>query len=567
MTNNYKGLIPFCKITHNHPNYDGGKKVIGNINTGIIESNFGKNEILGIENVSIKYGMGFITVDISFPIHQSILEQADISDSNSIMHNLFTLTSTWNIDFGWGGGELFKISGMKLMEFGFEYDSEKKSFITNLTLTPAPSLILKDIKLYMIAGDEMNEQWVRDVNGEAKSWTNMWLTDGGGKNGKYGHTRSLGSVVSNILDRCALLLPEEHSNEIQQTEPEEVVGLGVKPKTKWAKATNGGLGLVKVPIISPGIYTSKIFNSSIQSDIPDPTRIRLVTFSGGKDAKYISAKNKSRFFNSAAIDEGNEILSMLTNKKFANTSVYQFIEELLTSFGYTFFPNFDAVNETGKIEWVIIQSEFNDVNEKELESRGITKVEKDVIATGVGDFLGSFVGSTKNSIFDLHSNLNVVSSIKASTDQGESTIGTERINEAHASGGGSDTDKDTDLENNEKVRDEIFSHLASQAKTIELDCIGLQHIKVADNIEINLAGDLFSGTYKILEVTHSFTDTFVTNFSAVQTIQPGINPSTVEDEGLKEQAAKDAKRKEWEESGAKNKLSIWSFLQKLGPPG
>jgi len=512
---NIESLIPFCKIWQT--NSDKIRRPIGDTQASLIDSSFGRTKIMGLDDVTIKYGMGYITVDISFPIHQHMLQNVEIDDKTSELYKLFALDSTWDIEFGWGGGEAeFKIYGMKMINWGINYESDKRAFIAKFTLVPAPKLILSDIKFDMISHifDDIIDATEMDIEGA-------------------GHPRSLGGIISKVLETCRSLISTDETytayrqwlNSDPNSQPVELNSNPkiLSPMRKYAHIDTWSTG-GDIKRNTRRLTLSKRFFSATRDDIPYPSTMRLLTFGN----KTTTAKEKSKYFNSNPIPNSDPIFAYAKNPdSSANLSVYAFIEELLRSWGYTLFPNFEALNKDGKIKWMIIQTEFNNIGKvEEKEWIGINTVEKEEATVNGGKLVNTIINPTEKNddrIFDLHSNRNVVLSINATTDEGVSTIGSSYITDALVRGGKNSTEiKNNEDETNveiEKERESIFALLAEQAKIVEMECLGLPELKIADNIIVNLGGVLYSGKYKVIEIEHKISESFTTSIRAVQTIE------------------------------------------------
>jgi hypothetical protein len=194
MENNYG--VPFCRLYQNRYTETGGpdKVIIGDTSLKFEETNYGKSGVVGLNDVSIKYGMGFISCNISFPIMPEVLIDAQANQDNE-MNKIFAMINTWDIEFGWGGNEPNKLSGMKMSRWKLAYAADKKLFMTSFTLVPANGYVLGDIKILML----------KDTVNELKK---IFHPDGG----KARQTTSLGYVISLLLNASRNFVKENGNN-------------------------------------------------------------------------------------------------------------------------------------------------------------------------------------------------------------------------------------------------------------------------------------------------------------------------------------------------------------------
>lgn len=256
-------------------------------------------------------------------------------------------------------------------------------------------------------------------------------------------------------------------------------------------------------------YMSEALFYGKKSDIPNPSDIRLAVF--GSIDPNMTPYEKMIAFNAEKVS--NEASFDYLKESYKDVSVLQFIVSLLQENGFTIFPTVANLSKDGKIGWMIIQTNFNNIGGNvEKEYIGINIVEKPEAVSNGDKWVNTIVNDKNGTmLFDLHSNKNVIISINANVDNGESSIGTILATQMMSEEG---VPSGQVMRN---VRNEIFSYLAGMAKTVDLTCMGISSLKWFDNIYVNLGGPLFSGLYKIIELEHKIDSGFETSFTAIQT--------------------------------------------------
>ena len=508
-------LVPYVVLRQKRDGKPNGV-VIGNTRAGIGETGYGRNEIMGLQNVEIKYGMGFITVDVSFPIHQDMIRAAEV-DKDSEVASLFDLGNRWLIEFGWGNTDPYKIDEMMLADWSLDYDQSLRSFIGKFKLVPKHSFILADIKVFML---------VKEIKEIRTAYNKRILEE-----------LSIGSVVSKILDGCVRVINEhgaegtikdvpvtQEANNQSVDAPFELPLLPYQPREEtenkeswWRRFKIPGFGTNKDGTKEDQVaMVSETFMLAKPEDVPKPEDIRIMLFGD----KGLTPTQQARAFRNSAM-QSDATLQKLTVDSNKDMNVNQFITSLLRDNGYSWMPSLASINDKGTLQWIILQSNFNNMDDhvEEVEVIGIrpqndTEITKEKLINTWGE-----KNKKTAQLFDLHSNRNVVISVNASTDQGRSTIATAQAAEAIAN---ANTTVPAD-EVNQANKNRMYAYLAQQAKEINLEILGFPEIKIGDNIFVNLAGDLYSGKYKIIEMDHKIGDNFITNLRAIRTLS-GVSP-------------------------------------------
>lgn len=290
-------------------------------------------------------------------------------------------------------------------------------------------------------------------------------------------------------------------------------------------------------IVPQRVFNSNVIKYATKEDIPKPEDIRLVVFSEKGDLnelnKIYNAFNNEGIYNS-------DVINKITSESNVDLNVLQFISQLLTDNGYMIIPRPGSVDlESGKILWMIMQSDFDNIGETIVESEfvGIGNGKTSTISnalpryvrpneygrtrvgpiygemSGIIQMFGSGTNLENSKLFDLHSSENIVLSINASTEDGESTVqsfqAAQNISQNNIEGGNGNVD----------YMNSIFKIMSQQSKKISMETLGFQELNPGDNIYVKLGGGLFSGRYKVLEMEHKINQSFTTSITAFRTVE------------------------------------------------
>lgn len=528
MTLKFERLVPSMQLLQER---DGKWEIIGDSSKTLEETDYGKNYISGIKSLSIKYGMGFVSINVSFPIHQNMLQDISINDYDSEMSKIFEFDSLWKIKYGWLGSdsnETFTISDLKLLETGLDYDQELKSFIANFKLIPKFSYVLADMPLQMLKGyrDKL-KLYVQDKKIEDDEYPSKF----------EGHPLSLGRVLSEILD------------EARQVVESKKISYGIAEAVRdWIalqEQSGGGEPTGTLTPTPPGVETekqafhnyisldakpivSRRFMNAEADDVPKPEEMRLIMFTpkgSGDDGPNVDIV--AREFNSEKMFEDSPLTKWTSGDGNLDMNVLQFINLLLSKNNFSLMTMPYNIDKEGKMGWTIIQSDFNNIGTtvNEGEWIGIDKLDKEG-TNGNSDII-KFVqdfgldGTEDSQIFDLHSHKSVVLSVSANIDAGRSTYATAIATQAMV-----DNMSSPGLETI-KYNNSRFSLLARQSHELNLETIGIPQMKVGDNIAVKLGGVLFDGTYKILELEHKIDDnSFISSVRCIRLMKSTAQSST-----------------------------------------
>lgn len=507
---NYETWTPYVALYQNRGD---GYEQIGNTMTTLESSDYGTKKIMGLSSVSIKYGMGYILVDVAMPIHQKIVEAAQLNEDNE-MSIMFDINNYWKIEFGWShstyGG--FVISQMRLVDWSLDYDANMRLFNVRLSLQPANTFILSDIKVMML------DNAMTSIKRDLTQWN---PNDNSSK--EDGHPLSLGVVISKILNGAMEALDQKAAYSLML----DSINVKMVSADQAAAANSQILPPVAQPryydygdsnmnwIINQNtyvIYPSDSFMAATREDIPKPEEITILLF--GTDKTKLDNIAKAFFTESMESDVTLKKLTDINNK---DMSCLQFISDLLDDNGFSLMPSFASVNGNGKLQWIILQKDFNNIGTGIIEHE-YTGINKPPVESGnriIKTFGGiGSDGISKQSLFDLHSNQNVVISVDASTQQGQTTFGTATAADAMAQTQNSFVPGMAMA----SFKGQMWAFLAQSSKELNLETIGLPEIKIGDNIYVNLAGALYSGKYKVIEMSHKIDGSgFFTNLRGIRT--------------------------------------------------
>lgn len=520
-------LIPHVKLSYE--NEEGKQIFVGGTQITLEESGYGTNKIMGVNEANIKYGGSAISCDVSFPIYQSMIRDVALNNSNNELNRLFNMNNQWTIEFGWSNKiNHYKLSGMRIFEMSISYEADIKSFMANLKLIPKYNYLLTDITLAMV-GDEVGQilQAMKNKNDTTDDLM------------EWGHPLSLGSVITRLLEGCKRILSggqvifdtintnTESSNAIPinqytqfNTSPAENTASFVQPQN------NESLDTKRMSGEWFNSFVSHRYLNGVPDDIPNPSEIRLVLFSTSSiPDMHIYAVAAE--FNSEPMPLQATIQKLSESKNY-DTNILQFITAMLQENGYGILATPHTVNRSGKLQWMILQTDINNigVNVDEEEFEGVNlKDGPKLISNTDNKFVNTFCdpnNKEQSQLFDLHSARNDVISITVSTDAGTSTYATARAAEAISEAenivpGG---------ENITRYKDSMFSLVAKQSHEINVDVLGMPEMKIGDNFHVKLGGEIFSGKYKIIELEHKLSDSFETSIRAIRLMPTTKDTST-----------------------------------------
>lgn len=493
-----------------------------------------KEKIMGITNASLKFGSGFVTCKFEFPLHQNAIQAVTLGQDGDLVE-MFDFASYWRLEYGWAGGGRYLLSDMKIFDLSLNYDQDSRSFNISMSVVPGPIFVLGDITLSMLGAETIKE--LRTID----SATNLDLLG----SETWGNHLSIGSILTRILFRCKEILDYDDkkaklSSVKFSKDQKKAFGYDADGNPQINQQAFSDLGDVYTSTYTTHVSDRVKYGTS--ADVPTPSDIRLLLFGSTNFSNEadLQMETVAESFNGDAM-ENKDTLAKIQTAKYFDTSVLQFINGILSDNGFDLMPSPHTIGSDGKIEWMIIQTDFTGL--------GAGVVEEEFV--GIDVLSKPFGGKSKNGkfintigkdseIFDLHSNRNVVLSVNASTEAGRSTYTQSLATENLVTDIGNTTKENTrrnsgDGEDNpsplETYRRSMFGLIANQSHEINLDTIGIPNLKISDNIHVYLAGKLFGGKYKIVELEHTFgAGEFKSNIRAIRLVEPLTNTNSTMDQ-------------------------------------
>lgn len=522
-------LVPYAVLTKISNNGSFPNITISNSKRGVM----GKGPIswYGLNSVEIKHKGSFVEVSAEIYVSQDLIENGD--NDTSFINRLFSFNEKFKIEFGWagdggeGGNFGAVLSDLMLSNRpSLKWDSATRTFDVSLQLVSANALVLDEIKIgsirsYLNMGiDQTNnvndsDYYVgTDSTGDANTdRVNGPMYVPSGIPGAPGTPLSLADIISDLLNASRSFLNNAKSyimdpimsyqREVIESRRNEVVAL----LNKGAYAEDG------MPLQNMTFVASRMLFLE-ESDIPQPADIRLVCFdvelNGGAKTDGTSIATD---FSTTPIKNKDSLNRIFNDNEYANTSVLQVIDNILFENGFTIWQTPEVIDKHGKMKWTILQTRFNNIdNFNSYEYNSILDTSSPIDAAN-----GSFKTILdKNSNFDVHSNNNIILSIDASIDPGEPTIYSSIAADRYAGKGNEYTYGSVSAIENNIIS--MYESICQEQRELNMVILGLPAVILFDNIQVFFCGRLFSGIYKILEITHVINDDgFETAFRMIQT--------------------------------------------------
>jgi hypothetical protein len=519
---------------------------VGSAIQPFVAPSYGTDSIMGIQSATIKYGMGFVSCDITFPIHQDMIHDSN-SPIDSEVHQLFNLDSRWEIEFGWPhdiSGNVHKITNMMMSEPSLDYDQSIRSFIAKFTLVSAPTIVLGDIQMSMLP---KSLEVMRNALKENYFGVPLLKRPEPKLNSDGTHPLSIGGIITMVLRECKELLIETNNLKWDDVTPPSLTLVDHTVKAEEKKgATAGDLSVLDGVFFDPEerkvqfpgrlnfdgspviveyddselnapkskAIVSRILKTATSGDIPKPEEIVVLLFGNGttRDLDDIKMSINSERMHTQTVEHA-------IDDSTTNLSVQAFITGILQDNNFNWVPVFAATNLSGGVKWMIIPTDFNHFKSTVVEREYVGIVKPDLRVAG-GSFpkiVNAFGTKKANArqLYDLHSNQNVLISINATAEAGRTSAASAYAAHAMVTNASNEPVGETiELHNNS-----VFTFLAQTAKDVTMQTIGLPTIKISDTIFITLAGELFSGKYRVLEVTHNISDNFTTSIRVIRILK------------------------------------------------
>lgn len=459
---------------------NGDPIVIHDVNT--YGETFDLDNSIGIKSLNVKQGTdNTIIFESKMFVNRKFIESAKIDSlDGSKIDSITNLNSTWSIEFGWSNPEFGKksISNLVMFEPTITYDQTTRSFEIGMKFYPVQNIALSDIKMKML-GEEFY------------SYIKNYEKDGKNKESVEGmeHQYSLSRIISKTLLAC--------ENLVERLENEgEIVEELIKKKKFWFDEKEQ----IRVAL-------ADIMGSITKDDIPDPNNVHLII--AGTNRTDVDEKRNAFSQERLARTDFFEKVNNLEDYK--DLSVFMFLQKVLNENGYTFFANFATIEKStpksNSMVLTIIPIMFNNADSYyEIEYIGLNLFSTREIGQGKEKLMKTFVGNDGSVAIDFHSPECPVLDAQANIEQGETTLAS--------------IERTDSILNNGKGKehiDSIYKIIASAAKYMDITLIGNPEINAGDNLMLALAGDLFTGRYKVLEVEHDISNNFTTRINCVST--------------------------------------------------
>lgn len=531
----YSNLVPFAVLTKisrsTHKDI-----VIGGSNSNIFVRN--PVSFYGLNKVTINNKGSYVEAVASITLSQDLVIEAD--DDSSLLNRLLMFSEKFKLEYGWAGdggeSKYFKGTLSDLMLAGrpsLTYASDTRTFGLELQLISTNSLLLDDIKVGAIktlAENAMNvsttntdydptDYYVRGEGDNMKVSSGIPGAQYCNSDGVWLHPQSLANTIKILLEASKTLVRNIKSGVLKDgINPDQMTSRTEQKfaRIKVVNGLNGQSNVIESEEAQP--TTNEIALSSRmlfvdETDIPSSDDIRLICFDIVlQDGSTTNGTELARDFSQGAM-QNTETLNKLWNvEEYANTSVLQMIDSMLSENGFTIWQTPDVVNKEGKMKWTILQSSFNNIGE--YTSYEFPSILNTMQETQVASSFKSIFN--KNASFDIHSNNNVIISIDAGIDSGEFTIYNAISADKMAGKDGTEMSMSTPaLINNIKS---MYQFIAQEAKEIGMVILGTPSVSLFDDIDLNLGGMLWSGKYKVIEFTHEIDENvFTTAMKLIQT--------------------------------------------------
>lgn len=538
----YENLVYYCNVSCKINN---SNQEIINFNSfaGGEDSFIYENQI-GLQDVSINLAGGGTKASLKIPLSENIVDK--LNEESNPLYQALNLNNTWSMEYGWGGGmskgSSAKISRMNVSNFGVEYDPQLRTYMLNIDIVPAYKLFLSKINLGLCVDtiNKLSEYYDPKSGGGLLPGT------------KYNQFLSLSNIISTLLRDCRGIIKkinetrnsftiEDLDIEPYYSEASDIITrqrLLLRDKNYYTYINPLTNEPETIPTEDLSSFKNKVENEGIgyflpkdiqgitEKEIPDPDEDILVSLIGKTEQECRDLMFAMR--NEAIPAEAQKVFVKMFDKDYAEkTNVYKFIFSLLEKSGYNLYQSPGILDEkTGEMAWLIIPLAYNSIGEtyKSVEFRGLDNyVEVPPGERSIQTILGA-----QGSAFDLHSKSNVILSLQANTDSSQPSMASAAAAEALIRSDNYDIDEGPTMR---KHVNSMYTLFIKNSKTLNITTIGLPKIRPFTTIEMKVAGKLFSGTYKVMSLSHSVGDTFTTTMELVQLI-PGITPpSNIEDQG------------------------------------
>jgi hypothetical protein len=541
-------LTPFGSVVVETPD--------GDVDISMLSNSPDSDDFMGLSQIAMKYNdyFGFPVVDITLIVGKHTL-------GSGVLDKIFSLNSNWTINMGWNpiNGNVhdnsIRIHQMQYVKHTLTYDSLIRGYQINVQLMPTSSRVLtqipmslcqKSIALFRIAPDTLSLGFViktildecLEVVGSIVKMRESVST------GEEQIESELFNVVAGAPQFKSLLVhAERESTRTYGSLIEDAVNAGNISLADKLYEDNGGN-------IERAVISETLSNAD-PDDIPRPSEIVVIHLARDPEESRLkhAAFSSFRMADSSMIDR----VAMPVDH-YSKYTVYQYLLDILEKNGYMIHVMPNMLTSRGGLQYRIFPNRVNARNSSftEYEFNGVysanaTGPSPIVDIRGLQDrsLLGPVRGESKtistherDEKFTLIANTNIIKSVDANTETANSSyqsiLAENRLNENNAG----PTEEDEDSSNlNKSHLMSMFQLDAEKAKTISFEILGYPKIKIYDNFFVDFSDKVFTGLYKVLEMSHTMTDSgdFSSTIECVQILESdGIDGNVYKDEKVEE---------------------------------
>ena len=490
-----ENLVPYCRVSF--VSQDG--KTTRDLS---IDSNFQSymdKKQIGISSVNIENDLNLTKIDISMFIGEAYIVEAD--SKTGILYDILKLNNIWRVEFGWAAGiskDRRVINNLRLTdEVSIEYDRENKGYTLGITLTPTFTYALAEINIQML------RKLIDTLKNEKtdRNWFKRLFI------GSSYRVNTLSDLVYDVLGESIEVVDYiaktpsvvKENNSIIENKKTNKISIFERIALGVSKINMSRLGVESPPATElESKFGETYITDTLANMLPDdlPT-YEDVVFSICKESRSKCRALIDGVFNGAIKDWTT--VDKLFDSSSKNMNVLQFLNGVLGDNGFSIYQSLGIEGESGKIKLMIVNTDFFGVegNASEIEyaynGRDKYKVVSDENKIGL-----TFVSKERGEgIFNLQSRFNMVESISASIQNGETNLVSAMV-ESDMIDQAPEGDKAL-IEN----IDSYYELVAKRSKTIEITTLGLPRAKAWDEIPITFVGKMFSGIYKIMNIKHT----------------------------------------------------------------
>lgn len=537
-------LVPFCELRC----YSSQGDLLYTFATGDRVDSYQLENLLGVTNAEVKLAGSSASIEATIPISEELVRQADTGKGP--LFQTLNLDNYWRIDFGWGGGtepnSKTTVSRMKLFGFRVDYDPQIRGYNMVLTLSPAYSLVLGEMNIKLC---KKTLKMVRDykakhtgIFGTPENQTD-YVTDP-----RFRATElSVGNIINSLL--------EESRTIIEQLQGQRDLFLDRSRLTiddlDFTPKPGGGRRMEKPLMSKAAAYElSPFFSAKADNTITNQESYYNEIDYGLKDyvhsirlllARKDDVPHASRIVmtvlgqserdcdNVATAMWADPPVSWNTLDKLADEdqtktmSVYAFIVSLLDDHGFTLIQQPGIIDfKTGAMSWMIIPSTYSNVGDRvEEEYMGIIDPgpmvnDRPANLISINDKVINTITGDRNGVFDLQSRNNVILSMQGSTSNGETNMLTATAAQLAVKKRDDSIPTGSQME---VYRETMYQFVAFMSKKVTLETVGIPRLKPFDTMKLRMVGQLFTGAYKILEVSHRIGGGFTTTVEMTQLVE------------------------------------------------